>query len=71
MSSHELKTGDPVWYRHQTRGGYGFEVDVPAVYLRATTRRLRVRVFTKAGTTADISVLPAHVRPRDPQEVWK
>lgn len=30
-----LTPGTPVWYRQTCRGGYGFQRDVPAIFVRA------------------------------------
>ena len=66
-----MNPGDPIWYRHVSRGGYGYEQDVPGEFVRTSAKRVRVRVFRKSGPPVEISVAPANVRPRDPEAVWK
>lgn len=66
-----MREGDPIWYRQVSRGGYGYVSDVPGEFVKATSRRVKVRVFTKAGTKVEIAVAPYNVRPRDPSAVWK
>jgi hypothetical protein len=66
-----MKAGDPIWYRHVPRGGYGFGFDVPGEFVRATERRVTVRVFKKDGARVDRVVMAHNVRPRDPEAVFR
>lgn len=60
-----FKPGDPVWYRQEMRGGYGFIDDVPAEYVRETAHRITVRVRLVEGGTREIHVKRDNVRARD------
>jgi intein/homing endonuclease len=66
-----MNPGDPIWYRHVPRGGWGFGVDVPGEFLKATATRVVVRVFLKSGNTVDVTVWAKNVRPRDAEAVWR
>jgi hypothetical protein len=60
-----MNEGDPVWYRQIIPGGYGFGADIPATFVRATAKRLIVRVTLRyEDESKDIAVLPTNVRPR-------
>ena len=60
-----MNAGDPVWYRQVSRGGYGYESNVPGEFVRATEKRVIVKVWLRSGGTTEIAVNPANVRPRD------
>lgn len=52
-----MKPGDKAFYRHTHRGGYGFEVNYPAVVVKvnATTVRIRLgRMETVSGPIAAV-----------------
>lgn len=66
-----MNPGDPVWYRQFIRGGYGFGQDVPGEFVRATKRRISVRLWRKDGTRVTVHLAPQNVRPRDPDAVWR
>jgi hypothetical protein len=57
--------GDRVWYRQTCRGGYGFERDVPAVFLRRTLARATIDVELLSGGSKRIVVHPKNLRRRD------
>lgn len=59
-----LRPGDPVWYRQTCRGGYGQQRDVPCTFVRATERRVVVRVELRTGGAADVAVAHKNVRVR-------
>jgi hypothetical protein len=66
-------TGDLVWYRQTCRGGYGFDRRVPAVFIRATDRRVTVEVLTRDTHERKlIAVHPKNVTSRlaDEAVVW-
>jgi hypothetical protein len=69
--AHTFIEGDPIWYRHVPRGGYGFGSDVPGTFVKRTARRVVVRCFLKSGKTKDVSVFQRNVRPRDPEAIWR
>lgn len=62
-----MTPGAAVWYRQALRGGYGYIVNVPAVFVSGPTLkgRVRIRVELKSGGTKEISVKAANVRPRE------
>lgn len=64
-----MNDGDAVWYRQTCRGGYGFQRDVPGVFVKRTDRRVIVRLLLKSGESTDVTVHPKNVRPRDPEAV--
>lgn len=66
-----MNAGDPIWYRQEIRGGYGFDYDVPGYFVRRTKKRVVVRLTLKRGGEKDVAVSPMRVRPRDPLAVWK
>lgn len=65
--------GDLVWYRQVTPGGYGFANRVPAVFLRATERRVTIEVLVRDGSRKSIAVHPTNISPRHPDEAirWR
>jgi len=66
MLHQPLEPGTPIWYRHQHRGGYGYESDVPGTFLGCTRshRRFSILVELRDGTQKRIAVSPARVRVR-------
>jgi hypothetical protein len=66
-----MTEGDPVWYRQAQRGGYDCTWDVPGFFVRATDRRIVVRLLLKSGRSVNVAVHPKNVSPRDPHAVWK
>jgi hypothetical protein len=63
-----LKPGDPIWFCQYYRGGYGWEDQVPGEFVRATPRRVTVRLFTRTGQTVVVHVAPQNVTRRDLRE---
>jgi hypothetical protein len=59
-----MTEGDLVWYRQTSYGGYGFTRRVPAIFVRATARRVVVEVLLRDGTKTNIAVHPDRVSPR-------
>lgn len=66
-----MTAGDPIWYRQTCRGGYGCQRDVPGEFVKATDRRVVVKLWLKDGTRVDVAVTATNVRPRDPAAVWR
>lgn len=56
---------DRVWYRQTCIGGYGFNRDVPARYVRECRRRVTIDLLNAYGHQKRISVLRKNIRPRD------
>ena len=50
-----------IW-RHELRGGYGYEEDVPVVIVRLTPKRVRVLAQTRSGAIVERSVSPDRLR---------
>ena len=59
-----MKAGDMIWYIQTTKGGYGFDGDVPGEYVRATQRRVFVRLMLLDGSTRTVAVSPTRVQRR-------
>lgn len=61
--------GDAVWYRQEHRGRYGFDTDVPAVFVRLSSTRATIRVrHATGGAEVLVSVSPERLRARDGDE---
>lgn len=59
-----LQRGDLIWFRQTCRGGYGFQRDVPAVFIQETLRRCSIDVPLHTGGWKRISVKPDNIRAR-------
>lgn len=71
MNDGAMKAGDPIWYRHTQRGGYCLQSNVPGEFVKATARRVVVKVWKKDGTRVNVAVQAKNVRPRDVESVWR
>lgn len=60
-----FKFGDPVWYRQTCRGGYGFQRDVPAVFVCQHAKRASIRVHALDGSKKQIAVDSKNLRLRE------
>lgn len=51
-------SGRHVLWHYKPRGGYGAIIPVPAVVIRPTAQRIRIKVRNKAGVIKEIAVHP-------------
>ena len=59
-----MERGDLIWFRQACRGGYGYQRDVPGMFIQAHPTRVTVRLFHRYGEPVDVVVHPRNVRPR-------
>ena len=61
-----MNAGDPIWYRQTSRGGYGFQRDVPGIFIRPASigPRVIVQLERADGIRKDVVVAASNVRPR-------
>jgi hypothetical protein len=59
-----FKAGQQVIWSHQPHGGYGYLIDVPAVVVSVTAKRVRIAAQRQNQPPKLVSVRPANLRRR-------
>lgn len=58
-----FEQGDKVIWVHQPHGGYGYLIEVPAVVIGVTAKRVRIAAKLQNGTEKFVTVRPHNLRP--------
>lgn len=62
MTPAKFTTGQQVIWSSQPRGGYGYILDIPAVVVSVTPKRVRICAALKAGGVKLVTVHPHNLR---------
>lgn len=60
-----MKRGDLVTWLRKPRGGYGWTLPTPAVFISQTDKRITIEVNLHSGGCKRVAVKPENVIPRE------
>ena len=56
-----FEKGDKVLWVHQPHGGYGYQIEVPAVVMSVTAKRVRIAAKLANGSEKFVTVRPENL----------